>query len=119
MKPQSAKAKGRSGAKEVKQLLVEHLGCAEEDIAVRSSGANGEDLILAAAARALFPFSPEIKRVEKLNIWEALAQAKANAGQHTPILLFRRNRSQWFVALETEAFLDIVREARGTKNPNS
>ena len=41
-------------------------------------GAGGEDLIMARAARQMFPFSVECKNVEKLNVWEAYEQAKAN-----------------------------------------
>ena len=79
MKPQSAKAKGRNLQKWVREQLIEQLEIHPEDIESRSMGAGGEDLIMARAARAKFPFSIECKNVEKLNVWEAYEQAKANA----------------------------------------
>ena len=41
-------------------------------------GAGGEDLIMARDARQKFPFSIECKNQEKLNVYEAYAQACAN-----------------------------------------
>ena len=79
MKTQSAKAKGRNLQKQVRELLIEHLGIDPEDIESRSMGAGGEDLILAKAARNLFPYSIECKNQEKVNVWSAYKQATENS----------------------------------------
>ena len=55
MKTQSAKAKGRNLQKKIRELLIEYLKIDPEDIESRSMGAGGEDLIMAKAARNLFP----------------------------------------------------------------
>jgi hypothetical protein len=50
-------------------------------------GDPGVDLILSQAARDLIPFAFELKRTERLNLNEALAQAETNAEkEHLPAL---------------------------------
>lgn len=42
-------------------------------------------------------YAIEVKRRERLNIWEALAQAHVQArGGNQPLLVFRRNNSPWW-----------------------
>ena len=91
MKAQSAKAKGRRLQQWVRDQLIEQLDVHPEDIESRSMGAGGEDLIMARAARQKFPYSVECKNVEKLNVWEAYAQATANSGNYEPICVIKKN----------------------------
>lgn len=114
MKPQSAKAKGRKLCKEVKARLDDTFGFRDGDVEVRSSGANGVDLMLSPHARTLFPYSVEAKNVEKLSIWSALAQAEENTLAGTqPLLIFSRNRSKKYVALDLEHFLELIKPDGG------
>ena len=64
MKTQSAKAKGRRLQQWIRDILIEKLNVHPEDIESRSMGAGGEDLIMARAARELFPYSVECKNQE-------------------------------------------------------
>lgn len=74
-------------------------------------GAGGVDLQLSTAAKLVFPFAVEAKCQEALNIWAALSQAEANAGdQATPLLVFARNHSDTYVALKFSDFLRILRD---------
>ena len=73
-------------------------------------GDSGEDILLSPAARKLFPFSTECKNQEKLNIWSSLEQAETNSGNHIPIVIFKRNRSKTYVALEFEKLLELLNE---------
>ena len=75
MKTQSAKAKGRRLQQWIRDVLIEKLNIHPEDIESRSMGAGGEDLIMARAARELFPYSVECKNQEKINVWESYKQA--------------------------------------------
>lgn len=53
----------------------------------------------------------EAKHVERLNIWDALAQAERDAGDQIPIVIFKRNRSKMFMAMRLEdapAFVDLI-----------
>jgi len=51
----------------------------------------------------------QIKRVERLNIWEALAQAHGEAiGGAVPIVAFRRSHSHWYCALSADDFVPLL-----------
>ena len=113
MKAQSAKAKGRNLQKWVVQKLIELLGVHEEDVESRSMGAGGEDVIMARAARQKFPYSIECKNVEKLNVWNAYEQAKANCGKYEPILVMKKNRKKPLVRIDAEYFIKIHEEKDG------
>ena len=52
----------------------------------------------------------EVKRVEKLSIEKAMAQAIGDAGDAVPVVAHRRNHCEWLVTLRAEDFLDFVRE---------
>ena len=110
MKPSSAKAKGRRLQDEVrKRLLSTFHELEEDDVKTAIMGESGEDIHLSPAARKLFPFSTECKCQEKLNIWKALEQADMNAKDgHTPLVVFKRNRSKTYVALEFEDLLTLL-----------
>lgn len=109
MRPQSAKAKGRRLQQELRDaLLAAAPQLAPDDVQSRSMGAQGEDLMLSPAARAVYPFSFECKAQEKLNVWQALGQAAENAKTHIPALVFKRNRSKTYVAIPLDDFIRLV-----------
>ena len=109
MRPQSAKAKGRNFQKWVREQLIEHRDVHPEDIESRSMGAGGEDLIMARDARKKFPFSIECKNQEKLNVYDAYAQAEANSGDHEPILFMKRNHKKPLEGVDAEYFIKNFR----------
>ena len=48
--------------------------------------------------------------MEKLNIWNALAQSERDAGEdEIPAVVFSRNRSKDYVAVPFEAFMQMWR----------
>lgn len=108
MRTSSAKQKGRRLQQKVCNLF---LGAAKflhkDDIRSASMGAPGEDILFSPAAREVFPFSVECKNVEKLSIWSAIDQARANAGQYTPAVVFSKNHEIDFIAMPFEKFLEI------------
>jgi hypothetical protein len=110
MKTKSAKAKGRSACKDLQQLLLGVLPTlTTDDIRVTSSGANGPDLQLSTAAKARLPFSFEVKKQERLNIWDAILQCKKNSTTWEPgVLVFTRNHHSMYAAMELETFLKFV-----------
>lgn len=110
MRPQSAKAKGRRLQQELRDALLQTFPqLAPDDVRSTSMGASGEDLLLSPAARRLFPFSPECKNVESINIWKALAQASGR--EHTPLVVFRKNNTPAHVALSLDDFLALLQRA--------
>lgn len=107
MKTSSAKAKGRRLQQWVRDQLIEELNVHEEDIESRSMGAGGEDLIMARAAREKFPYSVECKNVEKLNVWDAYDQAKANCKDYEPIVVMKKNGKKPLVVIDAEYFVRL------------
>ena len=82
----------------------------EGDIKTAVMGESGEDIILSPAARDIIPYSFECKNQERLNIWESLTQAEDNCNDYTAAVVFKRNRTNTYIALELEEFLKIIGE---------
>ena len=55
-------------------------------------------------------YSFECKNQERLNIWESLKQAEDNCDKYTPAVVFKRNRTKTYIALELDKFLNIIGE---------
>ena len=103
MKSRSAKNKGKRLQNKIRDLILEKFSTLEnDDVRSITMGDSGEDILLSPAARKLFPFSVECKNQEKLNIWSALDQAEQNSGEHTPLVIFKRNRSKTYAGLQIE-----------------
>ena len=112
MKPQSAKHKGRQLQKWVVQQLIETFDIHPEDIKSCSMGAGGEDIVMSRAAREKFNYSIECKNVEKLNIWDAYDQAKANCGNYEPIVVMKKNGKQPLVVIDAKSFIELNKEKK-------
>ena len=111
MKPRSAKNKGKRLQNKIRDLILEKFDILEpDDVRSITMGDSGEDILLSPAARRLFPFSVECKNQEKLNIWSALEQAEENSGKHSPLVIFKRNRSKTYAVLEFEELLKLLNE---------
>ena len=74
------------------------------ELANRNSGSAALDLAYVASGRFDGFFQ------EKLNIWDSLKQAESNAGKHTPLLVFKRNRSKIYATIEFERLLELLDE---------
>ena len=109
MKTQSAKAKGRRLQQWFRDLLIEELEVHPEDIESRSMGAGGEDLIMARAARAKFPYSIECKNQESVNVWKSYEQAVENSGNYEPIVIIKRNKSKPLVLIDAEHLVSLLK----------
>jgi hypothetical protein len=107
MKTSSAKQKGRKFQQWVRGQLIEQLDVHPEDIESRSMGSQGEDLIMARAAREKFPYSIECKNQESLNIWKAYEQATENSGNYEPIVFIKRNNQKPLVVVDAEYFVRL------------
>jgi len=56
----------------------------------------------------------EVKCVERLNIEDAMEQARRDAGVKTPVVAHKRNHRRWLVTLDAETFFQLL---RGTLPP--
>lgn len=65
------------------------------------SGANGDADVVGLPGVHI-----ECKRVERLNLYDAMAQAKHDAREgETPVVAHRKDRCKWLVTLELEDFI--------------
>jgi len=105
----SRKAKGRRLQKEIAEYISKLTGIPAQkdgDIESRPMGQSGRDVILRGEAKKMFIFHGiECKNREALNIWQALSQAEEHGGK--PIVFFKRNRSETYVALKADDFFEL------------
>lgn len=58
----------------------------------------------------------EIKRVEKLNLHNAMEQSKRDAREgEVPVVIHRRNREEWLVTCRLDDFMNLYQGARKEK----
>lgn len=111
MTPQSAKAKGRTLQKLVRDKIKEAFDLSGDDVRSTSMGASGEDILLSQYARLRFPFSVECKNLARHAVYQHYWQALDNSGGHTPLLIIKQNNAPPLAVLEFDHFLKIVKEA--------
>lgn len=59
----------------------------------------------------------EVKRVEKLNLYDAMLQAKRDAKKdQMPTVFHRRNNFKWLVTMELEDWIKLYKEYLEVKN---
>lgn len=111
----SRKTKGFDFQKYIAERIRDVFGLEERDVVSTPSSVPGEDIILSNRALELFPYSVEAKRQEKLNVWASLNQAIRTAEKvsikkdiNLPgLLVFKRNYSRVYCAMDFEDFLDM------------
>ncbi|MBZ4662789.1 MAG: hypothetical protein JG776_471 [Caloramator sp.] len=99
----NSKQKGARGERELAKKLKEYGYDTRRG--QQYSGIEGEDVV------GLPGIHIECKRVERLNIHDAIAQAKRDrkAGQK-PAVFHRKNNCSWLVTMELEDWIEIYRE---------
>ena len=112
MKARSAKNKGRKLQNLVRDRLrsVFTETLETNDIESQVMGMSGEDIVLSPAAKRVIRYSFECKNQERLNLWSSLEQAESNCEDRNPVLVFKRNRSKIYVALEFDHFIELIDE---------
>lgn len=111
MKTSSAKAKGRRACQELQTLILRWFpDLSARDVRVTPSGSTGEDIQLSEAGTKAFPYAVEVKNQERLNIWKSLLQTSQHAQKLKlePLLAFRRNRSELWVAIRADHFFELA-----------
>lgn len=98
----NSRRKGKTGELEFARL------CREQGYDVRRgqqyNGLAGEDVV------GLPGIHVEVKRVEKLNLDAAMAQAIRDAGGKIPIVAHRKNGGKWMITMDQDGFFEIYRE---------
>ncbi len=102
----NSRAKGAKGERELANLLKENGYTARRG--QQYCGANGD-----ADVVGLEGIHIECKRVERLNIDEAMAQAIADAKEgEMPAVFHRKNRKGWLVTMPFEIWIKLYKAAR-------
>ena len=106
-----SKRKGAAGEREAAEKLNEVLGTRFHRGRQYHGGPESPDL-----AGDVPGLHVEVKRTEKLRLWEAVRQARADASvDQVPIVMHRASRKPWVVIVEADLLirlLDVVDEAR-------
>ena len=109
VKAKSAKAKGRKLQNFVVEKLREiYSELEDDDIKAQIMGVSGEDIVLSPLAKKLIGLSFECKNQERLNLWDSLSQAENNAEKRTPVLIFKRNRSEIYAAIPFKYLMKLL-----------
>lgn len=68
------------------------------------NGLEGEDVV------GLPGIHVEVKRVERLNLYDAMGQSKRDAKGKIPIVVHRKNNCKWLVTMELEDWFFVYSE---------
>ena len=97
----NSKRKGKEGELELAHKLKEYGYDAKRS--VQYNGKDGQADVL-----GLKDIHIECKRVEKLNIYDAIDQAKRDAKNgDKPTVFHRKNRREWLVTMPLDEFMEI------------
>lgn len=100
----NGKQKGKRGELELAKKLREYGYDARRS--VQYSGANGDADVVGLAGVHI-----EVKRRERLNIEDAMAQSKHDAREgEIPVVMHRKNNCEWLVTLQLDKFIELYRE---------
>lgn len=106
----NGKRKGKEGELELAHKLKEYGYDAKRS--VQYNGKDGQADVL-----GLPHIHIECKRVEKLNIYDAIDQAKRDAKNgDSPTVFHRKNRCNWLVTMELTEFMKIYQAYEEAKN---
>jgi hypothetical protein len=114
----AAKAKGRGGQNEIRDMLLKTFPEFEpDDIKSTTMGDTGEDIQLSPAARKKMPISIEVKRRKSgmKTAYDYLQQA-GNHGKGEPVVFFRADRQPWITMISVEHYMELLRNWKDTND---
>ena len=102
----NSRNKGASGERELAEVLRGYGFKARRG--QQFSGANGDPDVVGIDGVHI-----ECKRVERLNIYDAMAQSSRDARDgEIPVVMHRKNRKGWLVTLSLDDFIALYRRAK-------
>jgi Holliday junction resolvase len=100
--PINSKRKGASGEREFAKLCRDNgYDCRRGQ---QYCGIEGEDVV------GLPNVHIEVKRTEKLKLYDAMDQAIRDSAEKLPIVAHRKNNCDWVVIMPVEAWFEMYRE---------
>jgi len=107
----SRKQKGRKLQQKIRDdILSLYPELTERDVVSAPMGVPGDDIQLSQIASDIFSYSIECKNTERINIWKDLDQSESNNRDLTPLLIFKRNRSDIYCCLTWSVFKNMIKE---------
>lgn len=107
--PINSRQKGKAGELELAHKLKEYGYDAKRS--VQYNGKDGQADVLGLPSIHI-----ECKRVEQLNLYNAMDQAKRDAKNgDKPAVFHRKNRCNWLVTMELDDFMEIYGEYQATQ----
>lgn len=101
----NSRAKGARGERELSNLLKSHGYNTRRG--QQYCGANGD-----ADVVGLDGIHIEVKRVERLNLYHAMEQAKRDKkDEEKPTVFHRKDRSEWLVTMTFEDWMKLYKQA--------
>jgi Holliday junction resolvase len=111
--PINSRNKGAAGERELAKILKQYGY--ETRRGQQYCGSNGD-----ADVVGLPYIHIECKRVEKLNLYDAMSQAISDArADEIPAVFHRKNRCEWLVTMKLEDFMKIYPEWEAGKEENN
>ncbi len=102
----NSRRKGKEGELSLAKKLREYGYEARRG--AQFSGANGDPDVVSS----LKNIHIECKRVERLNIYDAIAQSQRDAREgELPVVMHRKNHSDWLVTMTLDDWIQLYREA--------
>lgn len=98
----NSRAKGATGERELAKYLT-RKGYEASRGQQKIGGEESPDVV----CKPLKGLHWEVKRVEKLDLTGALAQATRDAGDSLPVVAHRRNKEDWKITLRADDFMDF------------
>lgn len=98
-----SREKGKRGEREIASLLREHGFEARRGVQYQG-GPDSPDVL------GLPGIHIEVKRTERLNLYDAMSQAKADAGaDEMPVVIHRRNNCEWVVIQPLNDWINLYK----------
>ena len=102
----NSRRKGKEGELEWAKVLREHGYDARRGQQFKGGGDSPD-------VTGLPGIHQEVKRVERLNVHDAMDQSKRDAADaEIPIVIHRRDRKPWLVTMDAESFFELYNMAR-------
>lgn len=100
----NSRRKGKDAELEAAKVLSRILGVASRRGVQYQGGADSPDVVLSISGVHV-----EVKRVEKLNIHDAVDQSANDAPPDAvPIVMHRRNRKPWLITLRADDLMSLI-----------
>jgi Holliday junction resolvase len=103
----NSKRKGNGGERELCEMLRSYGISAHRNDQTYKSGFDNPDVEING-------YHVEVKRTEKLSLYDAVEQAVNDSNGKTPIVCHRKNRKPWVVIMRLEDFIQAYKALKNS-----